>query len=252
MRRNALALWLALSLCSCTALVLGCSGGTSSNAAASDTAADDGSDALVDSASDADAPSDAPSDVFDTLDPGDGGPFPVRRLPCLARTALATDLPSDMFGALEGELVSLVPPGTKICPADSDHLHLQVAVGDKRYDVAVTIASIDGTPMAILTKDLAPALPVLGWSSVGFEYKDLGVASADYAPLAKAALLSRLQTELATASRVSIHGRSYTDGTGLHNVHRNNGGHDGVILMRRNGAGGTDHAIALRFSGDVF
>jgi len=55
-----------------------------------------------------------------------------------------------------------------------------------------------------------------------------------------------------TASRVSIHGRSYPDGTGLHNVHRNNGGHDGCILMRRNGVGGTDHVIALKFSGDVF
>jgi len=185
----------------------------------------------------------------------DVAPFPVRRLPCLPRTSLATDLPSDQYGALEAEVVSLVPPGTGGgCPADSDHLHLQLDVSGKRYDVAITIAAIDGTPMAILTKDIAPALPSLGWSSDTFDLpKALGVASADYTSLASGPLLARLTTELETASRVSIHGRSYTDGTGVHNVHRNGGsGRDGVILMRRNGAAGTDHAIALRFSGDVF
>jgi hypothetical protein len=209
---------------------------------------------VTDSASPDDSSAETIGDVVTVDTTGDVAPFPVRRLPCTPRGSLATDLPLDQFGALEGEIVSLVPPGTGGgCPADADHLHLQVDVSGKRYDVAVTIASVDGTPMAIMTKDLAPALPATGWSTAGFDLaKDIGVASADYTSLTKGPLLARLESELATASRVGIHGRSYTDGTGLHNVHRNGGAHDGVILMRRNGVGGTDHAVALRFSGDVF
>jgi hypothetical protein len=151
-------------------------------------------------------------------------------------------------------VVAIVPPGSSSsCPSDSDHLHLQVDASGKRYDVAITIFAIDTTPMAILEKDIAPSLPPMGWSAIGFDYpKDLGVASADYTSLAKGPLLSRLLSALGTASRVSIHGRAYSDGTGLHNVHRNGAARDGVILIRRNGAGATDHGIALRFSGDVF
>ena len=183
----------------------------------------------------------------------DGGPK-VRRLPCVDRGGLAADLPLDVFGALEGELVSLVPPGNKACPSDSDHLHLQVDVAGKRYDVAITIdSSTGGTPIALITKDLAPTTSPPGWSAAGFDFpKDLGIPSADFVSMTKLQLLTKLQTELASVSFVSIHGHSYTDGTGLHNIHRNGGGHDGVILVRGGGAGGTDHAIALRFSTDVF
>ncbi|MEO7092065.1 MAG: hypothetical protein ABI175_02365 [Polyangiales bacterium] len=196
-----------------------------------------------------DASEAAPTDTA-----SDGALPPARRVPCLDRAALATDLPGDAFGALEGELVSIVLPGVKTCPSDSDHVHLQVEAAGKRYDVAITIDSTaGGAPIALLTKDLAATTAPPGWSGAGFDYqKDLGISSADYKAMTKSELVARLQAELATASLVSIHGRSYTDGTGLHNVHRNGGGRDGVILVRRAGPGGTDHAIALRFATDVF
>ena len=189
----------------------------------------------------------------DTRPPPADGAAPTR-LPCLPRSALANDLPIDVGGALEGQLVSLVPPGTGGgCPADSDHLHLQVAVGSKRYDVAVTIFdSPSGAPLGVLAKDLAAGAAVTpGWSSTArFDFiADLGVHSGDFTLLAKPALLARLESELATASSVRIFGKSYTDGTGLHNVHRNGGGHDGVLLVHE---GSSDHAVALRFSTDTF
>jgi hypothetical protein len=184
----------------------------------------------------------------------DGALPPARRLPCVDRSGLATDLPSDSFGALEGELVSVVLPGTRGCPADIDHLHLQIDAAGKRYDVAITIdSSTGGTPIALTTKDIAATTAAVGWSSAGFDFQtDLGIPSADFKAMTKSELVAKLQSELASVSLVSIHGRSYTDGTGLHNVHRNGGGHDGVIIVRRTGAGGTDHAIALRFATDVF
>ena len=81
---------------------------------------------------------------------------------------------------------------------------------------------------------------------------DLGAHSTDFAPLSKTDLLARLEKELTTVSKVSIHGKSYTDGTGLHDVHRNGFNHDGVIIARGASASGMDHAIALRFSNNVF
>ena len=190
--------------------------------------------------------------IADTTAPLDGAPFPLVRSACVTRGELANDLPSEGTGALEGTLVALVPPGHKSCPSDPDHLHLQVAVGTKRYDVAVAIDSSFAAPLAIyVQKRPLSVLPPDGWSGALFDYeKDIAVPSADYKALTRDAMLARLQAELANAARVRIYGRTYLDKTGLHNVHRNGRGADGVILIHH--IDGGDRAIALRFANDVF
>lgn len=219
-------------------------------------------DAHPDVLADASAPADthAPLDTGrtdvgsapDTAAPTDAGA--PRRLPCAPRGSLASDLPTNADGALEGELVSIVPPGSGgACPNDTDHLHLQILVGTSRYDVAITINDTTSTsPMGIFTKDIASGpTAAAGWSSARFDYPtNLGVHSTDFTPLAKTELVARWLTELKDASHVSVHGLSYSDGTGLHDVHRNGGGHDGVVLVHR--GGGVDHAIAERFATSVF
>jgi hypothetical protein len=172
---------------------------------------------------------------------GEVTPFPVQRLPCLSSGALTHDLPPTQYGALEGELVSIVPPNVKGCPSDPDHLHLQLAVGAKRYDIAVTVDSDFGAPVAIHA----------GFAAATFDYpRDIGTPSADYQALARDAMLARLQGELTTAARVRVYGETYSDGSGLHKVHRNGRDRDGVILVRH--VDGGDKLIALRFSNDVF
>ena len=239
-------------LATAASLLLGC-GSSGSSGDPSTTDANDGGVDGVSSDTPVDSPATDTGSRPDTASPPTDGAAPTR-LPCLPRGSLATDLPLDVSGAFEGELVSLVPPGTGGgCPTDADHLHLQVAVGSKRYDVAVTIYdSPGGAPLAWIAKDLAAAPTVApGWSStVRLDFlADLGVHSGEFAPLAKTALLTQLETELASASAVRIFGRSYTDGTGLHNVHRNGGGHDGAIFVHH---GSIDHVVALRFSTDTF
>jgi hypothetical protein len=241
--RHAWALWLLL-------LAAGCSGSGGNVLAGADAGAN-GDDATP--LDDATPIGDAGDDTAAPLD--DGAVFPpVRRLACVPLSKLAKDLPITQWGAVEAELVAITPPGAfGNCPNDSGHVHLQLDITGKRYDVAVNVESTAGDPLSILTKDLPAQLPAVGYSPTPFDYPTtLGVHSTDFAPLAKADLISRLQTELKSASRVSIHGLTYTDGTGIHNVHRNSSGRDGVILVRRGGAGGSDHAIALRFSNDVF
>lgn len=202
-------------------------------------------------------PTDTGTPGTDTGTPGGGDAGTVRRLPCMSRSALDHGLPADQNGAIEGELVSLVPPGGGGCPSDSDHLHLQIDVSGKRYDVAIDVNSTKGgNPIALLTKDVAPgaALP-LGWNAVGYNFvTSLGAHSGDFKPSSSpSALIASLTAELAPVSRVTIHGKSYTDGSGIHDIHKTGCcDKDGVILAHGIGAGGTDHAIALRFSTDSF
>ncbi len=235
-------LWLLL-------LVAGCGGTPVGKGTVDDVGTgDDG--ALADDATPLD---DAGGDTATPLDDGVVFP-PVRRLSCVPQNQLAKDLPITLWGAVEADLVAITPPGAPgNCPNDSGHVHLQLDITGKRYDVAVNVESTTGDPMSILTKDLPAQLPALGYSNSSFDYPlTLGVHSTEFVSVAKAALVTRLQTELKNASRVSIHGLTYTDGTGIHDIHKNSAGRDGVILVRRGGAGGADHAIALKFSTDVF
>lgn len=242
--RKAWALWLLL-------LAAGCGSSSAGGVIATNDTGGSGDDAApVDDATPLDATG------VDTATPLDDGVVfpPVRRLACVPLSGLAHDLPITLWGAVEADLVAITPPGAAgNCPSDSGHVHLQLDITGKRYDVAVNIESTAGDPMSILTKDLPAQLPALGYSNSSFDYPlTLGVHSTDFVAIAKAALVARLQTELKTASRVSIHGLTYTDGSGIHDVHKNNPGRDGVIIVRRGGAGGSDHAIALKFSTDVF
>lgn len=231
----------------------GSSGETGSNDKDTGTPGDDTSSSGADTAVGTDSASGTDVPGTDTPPPPtDAG---VRRLPCLGSGSLSSDLPADQYGALEGELVSLVPPGTHGCPNDADHLHLQVDVGGKRYDVAVTINdSMAAQPIYFLAKDIAAGSAAPGWSATGFDYPtNLGAHAADFTGMNKTDLLARLQTELATVSKVSLHGRSYGPvADGVHNVHRNGGGHDGAIIARGLGAGGTDHVLAFHFYNSAF
>jgi hypothetical protein len=194
----------------------------------------------------------APDAFVDAL--SDAGALPVRRLPCVTTAQLASDWPKNVYGAVEAELVAITPPGAHTsCPNDSGHVHLQLDVTGKRYDVAVNVESTTGAQMAIFTKDLPPALQPFGYHAAAFDFPtNLGAHSTDFAPLAKADLVTRIESELAKASRVSIHGLTYTDGTGIHDIHRYGSNRDGVVIVRGGGAAGSDHAVALRFSTDVF
>ncbi len=96
-------------------------------------------------------PADTGTAGDDATPPGDSG-FPVRRLACVPTSQLAGDLPKNVYGAVEAELVAITPPNTHTaCPNDSGHVHLQLDVTGKRYDVAVNVESTTGAEMAIFT-----------------------------------------------------------------------------------------------------
>src|SRR5215813_10038860 len=48
---------------------------------------------------------------------------------------------SSTFGRLDGYLVSIVPPMTGPCNADTAHVHLQIKMNNQIYDVAVDVGN---------------------------------------------------------------------------------------------------------------
>ncbi len=239
-RRASLAPWLWLSI-----LLAGCGGGTTGNGVApGDDAASSDDSAIAEVGGD-DAGSDTASSVP-----------PPERLACVSSSRLASGLPTSTYGAVEADLIAIIPPYSSVnCPSDSGHVHLQLDISGKRYDVAINVESTTGDQVSILTKDLpAGQLPAEGFSNVGFSYVNtLGVHSTEFTAMSKSALVAKLQSELANASRVAIHGLTYSDGTGIHDIHKNGGtNHDGAVVVHGGGAGGADHVLAFRFSSDVF
>ena len=178
---------------------------------------------------------------------------PPNRSPCVPTLQLGKALPLDTYGALEGELIAVLPPGSHgSCPNDSGHVHLQVAAVGAVYDIAIDDGKTDGV-MFYLEKTLPMTLPAEGWSNAGFDYKaNLGVSSTDFTQMTPAQVDAKIVAALANVSRLTIHGKAYTDGTGVHDVHYNHGGHDGVLLLHGEGANCGDKALALHFVSDTF
>jgi hypothetical protein len=223
-------LFLSFCLCACSSSTAAGTPGVALDSAADDTSV---AEAAVDAAPDT-------------------APFPVHRLPCVQRSGFARDLPPDTYGMIEADLVTVIMPGNRDCPSDSDHVHLQIAIGDKRYDVAMTVDSTTNAPLAIHLQTIAPRLADVGFAMGSFDYEtDLGTPSADFTALAKDALASKIADALKDAGRIRIYGQTYTDGTGIHFVHRNGRNRDGVLIVHRVEMG-SDRAVALRFANDVF
>jgi hypothetical protein len=150
------------------------------------------------------------------------------------------------FGRLDGYLVAIVPLGASGCHGDSNHVHLQVEMNSKVYDVAV---NVDGN---FDEGDLA--LPDGAWSegwhgSVQLDYPTLGIHSGAFQTLGLSQTAQKIESELAQANHISVFMQSYTGtdaGSGGHLVHRYGGSHDGAIVIRP--LDGTAHALFFDFA----
>lgn len=186
---------------------------------------------------------DAPADY------GEDG-MPIRR-PCL-QTPTGSGLAASQYGRLDGFLVAVVPLDYRGCQGDDDHLHLQVLVDGKIYDIAVNV----GADVHSQTFDRALFAPAWseGWhpdgsSDIFVEYTGLGLHS-DTMPLpGTTALVQAMTADLAYANHISIYAIGYGP-DGAHLVHRNGGGRDGLIVTHP--LAGVAHARAFSFTDQSF
>lgn len=161
----------------------------------------------------------------------DGSPT---RMPCTSTFGHALSSTAT-FGRLDGYLVAIVPPGGSACNADSSHVHLQIKMNAAVYDVAIDVTNgmtnIDDVHTAARDMAMPVNLPwAEGWhTGLLADYVALGVRSTDLALQTKAELTATLQSDLAAANHISVYATTYGS-DGVHLVHRNGGGHDGVIV----------------------
>jgi hypothetical protein len=170
------------------------------------------------------------------------------RRPCTTQLGSAL---SPTYGRLDGFLVALVQPGSSGCNGDSSHLHLQVLSNGAVYDVAVNVGSSSMSDVHSTTIDLALQPWAEGWhTSVTEDYVSLGVHS-NQLPLeaSEQQLATDITADLATANHISIFATGYGP-DGMHLVHRNGGGADGMIVTKPLST--PSHARLFSFSSQTF
>jgi len=159
---------------------------------------------------------------------------------------------NSFHGRLDGYLSYIVPQGgPSSCNGDDSHVHLQVRMMGKVYDVAVDIGK---TPGDALLYEADMPLPQgawsEGWHDVGLSYPQLGVHSTQFTSEVPATLGQKIESELANVNHVSVFGDGYTTYNGCHDVHYQNGSEDGALVI--NPLSATPHILFFRFSTDTF
>ena len=171
------------------------------------------------------------------------------RLPCTSQLGSAM---TTSFGRLDGFLVAIVPPGGGGCSADSSHVHLQVKANGAVYDFAVNVGSPGMEDVHTTTRDIT--LPGGAWAegwhaAESDDYVLLGLHSSDLTLGTRANLTSILMTDLASANHITVFATGYGPGGG-HLVHRNGGGHDGLIVTEP--LSNPSHARMFSFTSPTF
>ena len=154
---------------------------------------------------------------------------------------------SQAHGRLDGQLVAIVAPTDRKCPADPTHLHLQVLMGGSVYDVAVNLDGFEGETDA----KLPGAAFAEGWHPMDLDYVSaFGLHSTALNVTGADVIRQRVVAALATANHISVFGEGYTGSDGVHLIHRSHGTRDGALLI--NPLAPKAHVIAFRFATDTF
>ena len=178
-------------------------------------------------------------------------------------------LPPSRFGELVGTFdhATLVPEGA--ARPDDNHVYLWVRVLDGPYaglyECAFNIHSTDQTNVLFTDwpEDLTgKTLPLPGFTRTPLSYAALGLKDADFAPTQQGDLQTLVTHYAGACTLMAAYGTTYTEGTGLHDIHLNAGeppgsahadrtGQDGALVFYFggiNGAAPTAHWIFVKFS----
>ncbi len=178
-------------------------------------------------------------------------------------------LPPTQFGELVGTFdhAALVPEGAT--RPDDNHVYLWVRVAGGQYaglyECAFNIHSTDRTNVLFTDwqEDLAgKMLPAAGFTQPALSYAALGLKDADFAPVQQGDLQTLVTHYAETCTLMAAYGTTYSEGTGLHDIHLNAGEppgsshadrteQDGALVFYFSGMGGaahTAHWIFVKFS----
>jgi hypothetical protein len=218
------------SLAACTAVLVACSGGSSSGSPA-DAAVADGDDAA---ATTGDAAPDASS--------GDADAGVDKSAPCVSTFGQA--IGSVGFARFDGTVVAVLAPGNKTCTApNSTHLVLELAFSGAVYRMVVDVSdtSATGTIHAhTITHAMIGGAWQDGWHTVPLDYvNDLGLKSSDFVSTPTADAVSAITAALDLGAHVSVFATAQGEVDSAHLVHRNLTSQDGAIVVGVDGASPT-------------
>ena len=178
-------------------------------------------------------------------------------------------LPPTRFGELVGAFdhATLVPEGAAR-PADN-HVYLWVRVAEGQYaglyECAFNIHSTDQSDVLFTDwpEDMTgKTLPTPGFTDTSISYAALVIKDADFAPVQQGDLQTVVTHYAGTCTLMAAYGTTYTEGTGLHDIHLNAGeqagsaradrtGQDGALVFYLGGTEGaalSAHWIFVKFS----
>jgi len=165
-------------------------------------------------------------------------------------STFGSELGGTWQGRLDGYLTAIVPSGFHGCKGDRDHMHLQIRMGGKIYDVAI---NVDDVRLAEVDAPLLDGEWSEGWHPwTPLDYvSDLGLHSSSFRGQSQSALERTLTTAFASANHVSIYATKYA-WSGVHLVHRSRSGNplDGAIVLRP--TTGSPHYLLFSFPDQSF
>ncbi|MGZ3459165.1 MAG: DUF2278 family protein [Archangium sp.] len=135
-------------------------------------------------------------------------------------------LPKNTYGALVGVLDG------PLSDKDNNHVFISVRIRkgnfSGRYQIAFNVESNDPTTQTqyyvydeAITADEIP--PEDFSTSASLSYQSLGLKAADFKPIESGRLRTIVHSTVETSEWISAYGFTYSDGTGLHDVHMNSG-----------------------------
>lgn len=153
----------------------------------------------------------------------------------------------NVYGALTGTFDHWTLTPHNGTHADDNHIYVWLNVASLmatgKFECAVNIessklvgdASSDKKDLRYFLYDEMAAeneWPAPGFSAdAALSYKKLRLTEKDFTVVASGALRTLVATDALHCQRISVYGMTYTDGTGIHDVHMNTDDHDGALIF---------------------
>lgn len=134
-------------------------------------------------------------------------------------------LPKNAYGALVGKLDG------PLSNADNNHVFIFVRISNGphkgRYKLAFNTESTDHSAVQFFVHDeeiAMAAVPAEEFTTdASLSYVDLGLHQTDFQEVANGQLRTIVQSSAHDADLVAAYGVTFSDGTGIHDLHYNNG-----------------------------
>jgi len=156
-------------------------------------------------------------------------------------------IPSNVFGALTGKFDHWTLSAHDGNHPDNNHIYIWLIVeslmNTGKFEAAVNVESSkavgNATPEKLelhyYLRD--ETVPVDQWPAEGFaqnaalSYAGLGLHESEFTMVTSGALRTLVATDALQAQLVSVYGMTYSEGTGIHDVHMNKLNKDGALIF---------------------